>query len=260
MVLFQFFIGYMLAWTYIAGPLLTFVESQNGKGNFNLGDGFSAENLFWDPSAFWPNFFRLLTVVFFGGGFGLTYGYISKATSRYETIVISFFASLTIVLRGLFLIYIGSVFHKNSAETSQDLAIALNIIFASFYRTTFIILQLLSVFSVCFYCISWGNKLRNDPNNKMDKENNRTMLNVKWYHYFWLWLPVAIYSELLYRKIIATAFSILFYFKQIRWFEFLGISVYDKNGTNTDIGNTNLEKIGYQFLGAFLTTTVVFLS
>lgn len=218
--------AWLLAEVVLNSAILKFVERLNEKGILGMGANFSANQLFWGDG-FLLNTLRLFIVVFFAGVFGFLYGYLSRKVSASEKVIVNAINMIMAVFGAavLFLLAV-AIFHSEQlTEVNNTFGIMLHMTFSSPFYIGFIILNLLGSFAFGFYCVGLGMRTVNHPYHPWDKEKTGTLLEIKWYHYLWLWMPLGFYSQVAINLIYATGHALVTFFRNVRWFEFLGASV-----------------------------------
>jgi hypothetical protein len=201
----------LLAEGVLNGGVFFFFERLNEKGILGMGDEFSAKDLYWGDGI-GMNIFRLVIFLVFAGVFGLLYGYFSKgAVGRSERIIVNTINSMLVVY------YTPFVSSSNFGQILYTLA-------ASPFYLIFLILNLVGMFVAGFYFIKVGSKIISDPYYTMDKDKNGTLLDIKWYHYLWLWLPILVYEQAFLGLIYNIGYTLITLIKTFHWYDFLGFA------------------------------------
>jgi hypothetical protein len=74
---------------------------------------------------------------------------------------------------------------------------------------TFVILSYIAMFSSSIYFMKSGADVINDPYYTTDKSINGTLLGIKWYHFFWLFIPISIYTQVILNLIYRIGLTIV---------------------------------------------------
>lgn len=97
------------------------------------------------------------------------------------------------------------------------------------------------MFVSSFYFIKIGQNVINDPYYTNDKTKNGTLLDIKWYHYIWLSIPLGVYSQVILNLIYAVGHTIVTLISNFKWTTIFGGT--DEKGENAiDVawGNSSL--------------------
>ncbi len=247
--------SWLLAEVVLTSAIFKFIERLNEKGILGLGANFSANQIFWG-GGYLLNGLRLLIIVFFAGVFGFLYGYLSRKVSASEKVIVNTINMIMAVFGPVVLVLLAlAIFHpENLAELNSNIGLILHVIFSSPFFITLIILNLLGSFAFGFYCVGLGMKTVNNPYHTWDKEKTGTLLEIKWYHYLWLWLPIGIYSQVVVNLIYATGHAIVTFFHNMRWFEFLGATVVSEGVREQNSIDTAWGKL----IGIYIDVVIIY--
>lgn len=218
--------AWLLAEVILNSAAFDFIEKLNEKGILGMGAGFKSMQLFWGDG-FLMNLLRLLIVVSFAGLFGFLYGYLSKKVSASEKVIVNAINMIMAVFGTAILGLLAFALFRPeySGELNKSIALMLHTIFSAPFYISFILLNLAGTFAFGYYCTGIGIKTINYPYHTWDKEKSGTLLDIKWYHYLWLWMPLGFYSKVAINLLYATGHTVISFFRNVRWFEFLGVSV-----------------------------------
>lgn len=187
------FLGSAFLATVFTRPLTTFIEELNKNGVFPFGSDFSAELIIWEGGII-PNIFRIFISLYTASIFGFFFGYFSKRVKLSMKALTSIvFPFLTIIVISLFSFF-ASFF---SSEISQLYNSVIYLVFNSLFSTTLnsilSSLNLLAYIFGSFFFINIGQKVRNSDNQVYDRNKSGTLLDIKWFHYLWLQIPLHSY-------------------------------------------------------------------
>lgn len=229
----RFVSSWLLVEVVLIGAVFNFLEQLNEKGILGMGDEFTTSQLYWGEGI-GMNIFRLIIVVAFAGIFGFLYGYLSRRViSLSEKIIVNTINAFLAVFGTFFVIFLVlAIFQPEvTEEFNSSLGIILHTFTASSFYFTFLILNLIGSFVAGLYCMDAGSATINDPYYTMDREKNGTLLDIKWYHFLWLWIPIGFYGQIALNLIYATGYTLITFLKNVHWFDFLGGTVVSEDGT-----------------------------
>ncbi|MCL5029034.1 MAG: hypothetical protein M1480_08450 [Bacteroidetes bacterium] len=229
------FIAAMLLADWVLGNAVNvFIQNLNRKGLLGLGGDFQANNLIWGDSI-WLNLLHIFILAFTAGLFGFIFGYLSRRVSLSEKII---FTTLYVFIRfifiGLFSVIIDSFFPTYSAGFNNILSEAFFAITSSTFNLLVVVLGHLVMFVSSIYFMKFGSNLINDPYYSIDKSKNGTLLDIKWFHYLWLFIPIAFYSQIILNLIYLVGHTIVTLVRNFGWTTLLG-GDDGKNGNALDV-------------------------
>ena len=230
----KFLAASLLAGSVFGNAIKVFIENLNSKGLLGLGDEFSAEYLIWGDSI-WLNILHLITTGFIAGLFGFLLGYfIRKVNLSGRIIFTTLYVFFGFIFIALFSLVIDFISPDYSSEFNFILSTGFYEITSSVFKLTFAILHYLIMFASSFYFIRIGQSVINNPYHTIDKKRNGTLLDIKWYHYIWLSIPLGIYSQVILNLIYAIGHSIVTLILDFKWTTIFGGSD-EKGGNAIDI-------------------------
>ncbi len=224
----RFFAASLLSDFVLGNAINVFFENLNKKGLLGLGSDFQANQMIWGESI-WLNILHLIILGLTAGIFGFTFGYLSRRVSLSEKIIFTFFyVFIRLIFFALFSVIIE--FFIPSAATTLNEVISLTIygITSSAFNATFLIIGYIIMFASAFYFIEKGSKIINDPYYTTDKSVNGTLLDVKWYHYLWLFIPISFYTQILLNLLYKVGHTIVNLINNFKWHTIFGGSVRGK--------------------------------
>lgn len=220
----RFFAAAILADWVLGNAVNVYIERLNEKGLLGLGSDFQASYLIWGETV-WLNILHVLILAFTAGLFGFIFGYLSRKLSLSDKIL---FTTLYVLIRFLFLgiasFIIDTYFPDNSAEFNNLISEILFSISSSVFNATFVILGYIAMFTSAIHFMKSGVNVINDPFYNTDKSVKGTLLDIKWYHYFWLFIPIAIYSQIILNLIYEIGHTIVTLIHNFKWTTIFGIS------------------------------------
>ena len=89
------------------------------------------------------------------------------------------------------------------------------------------------MFFSAFFLIGKGSNVINDPYYTVDKSMNGTLLDVKWYHYLWLCIPISFYTQVLLNLLYKVGQTIVNLISNFKWLSIFGISSEKENSFDT---------------------------
>lgn len=249
--------AWLLAEVVLIGAVLNFLDRLNQKGVLGMGADFSPNQLFWGDGI-WMNIFRLVIFVFFAGVFGFLYGYLSKKITTSEKIIVNTINAFLAVFGSIFiLLLVVVIFQPGTAgEINGSIGVILNTLVSSPFYLIFLILNLVGAFAFGFWCVDLGSKTIGNPYHTMDKEKSGTLLDIKWYHYLWLWLPIGFYGQVALNLIYATGHTLITFVRNVHWFDFLGGTVVSEDGTS--VGQNSLNIAWGKLIGIYIAAVIIF--
>ena len=230
----RFLAAILLADWVIGNAIYVFIQNLNNKGLLGLGSDFQANYLIWGDTV-WLNLLHVFILALIAGLFGFIFGYLSRRTSLSDKLI---FTTLYVFIRFLFLalfsIIIETFFQNYSANFNNLLSEALYMMTSSAFNLIFIILGHLVMFASAFYFMKLGSQIINNPYYSIDKKKNGTLLDVKWYHYLWLFIPIAFYSQIILKLIYLVGHTIITLIRNFGWTTLFG-GDDGKNGNALDV-------------------------
>jgi len=226
----RFLAASLLAGAVFGGAIRVFIENLNKKGLLGLGDEFSANELIWGDSI-WLNILHIFITGIIAGIFGFLFGYLSRKVNLSGKILFTtLYVFIGFFFIALFSILIDLIFPNISSEFNFVLGTYFYTITSSAFNLTFGILNYLIMFISSFYFIKVGQAVINDPYYTTDKTQNGTLLDIKWYHYIWLSIPLGFYSQVVLNLIYFIGHTIVTLVSNFKWTTIFGGT--DDNGDN----------------------------
>ena len=226
----RFLAASLLAGAVFGGAIRVFIENLNKKGLLGLGDEFSANELIWGDSI-WLNILHIFITGIIAGIFGFLFGYFSRKVNLSGKILFTtLYVFIGFFFIALFSILIDLIFPNISSEFNFILGTYFYTITSSAFNLTFGILNYLIMFISSFYFIKVGQAVINDPYYTTDKTQNGTLLDIKWYHYIWLSIPLGFYSQVVLNLIYFIGHTIVTLVSNFKWTTIFGGT--DDNGDN----------------------------
>ncbi len=224
----KFFAAALLADFVIGSAINVFIENLNKKGVLGLGSDFQANQIVWGESV-WLNILHLAILGITAGIFGFIFGYLSKRISLPEKIIFTFFyVFIKLIFIALFSV-IFELFIPSVATTWNDvIGLSINFITSSVFNATFVILGYTLMFFSAIYFIDRGSDIINDPHFTTDKNVNGTLLDVKWYHYLWLFIPITFYIQVILNLFYQVVDTIINLVRNFKWHTLFGVSDGEK--------------------------------
>jgi hypothetical protein len=221
-----FITSWLLSEIILLGVILTFVDHLNKIGIINMGDSFSPGQVFWGYGIV-ANIIRVIIYSFFAGVFGLLYGHLvkRKCVSK-EKIFVSLINSILSVFGEILIIFLilMALGHVSGSEIKDSFTSIFSMISGSTFYTIFLLLNLVGAFIASYLSIDLSIRGDDDYESGLELyEKPGTLLNIKWYHYFWLWIPIGLYGQLILDSGLKFILSIIGFIKHVKWFEFLGV-------------------------------------
>ena len=235
----RFLAAAILADWVLGNAINVFIQNLNSQGFLGLGEEFQASFMIWGNSI-WLNILHIFILSFTAGIFGFIFGYLSRRVSSSDKII---FTTLYVFIRfvslGLFSVIIDNFFPSYSANWNQLVTETIFAITSSAFNATFIILGYIGMFASAIYFMKTGSKVINDPYYLTDKSKSGTLLDIKWYQYFWLVIPIAFYSQVILNLIYKVGYTLVSLVKNFRWSTIFGADDGDK-GNAIDIAWSSL--------------------
>lgn len=230
----RFFAAALLADFVIGSAINVFFENINKKGVLGLGSDFQANQMVWGDSV-WLNILHLAILGITAGIFGFIFGYLSKRVSLGEKIIFTFFyVFIKLIFVALFSIIIEFFIPSAAATWNDVIGSSINFITSSMFNATFVILGYILMFLSAIYFIDRGSDVINDPFYTTDKNVNGTLLDVGWYHYLWLFIPITIYMQVICNLIYQVGDTIVNLVRNFKWHTLFGFPD-GENGNALDV-------------------------
>jgi hypothetical protein len=218
----RFFFAVFFAEFVIGNGIYAFIINLDKKGLLGLDPEFDFYQMLWGDTL-WLNILHLIIIGFTAGVFGFIFGYRSRRVSLSEKIIFTFFY---VFIRLIFLVVISVVIDfflpSIAGNLNEEIGLIIYTIASSPFDATFVILGYVVMFASAFYFIDKGNKLINDPYYKTDKSINGTLLDIKWYHYLWLWIPISFCTQILLNLLYKVGHMIVTLFNNFKWHTIFG--------------------------------------
>ncbi len=223
--------------------LYRFVDELKERRLINFGEAFvSTSQLGWGDQ-FFPNLLKIVIDVSLGLLGGITVGYLITKTRLIFKFFYSFFSSFLQIFLPVLVIY-PIYFLKGNADPDTTFGSALFALVNVFVNlqpvyACFILVSFVSVFCAYFYGIKLGVQFREECLFGTDRESRDTLLDIKWYHWLWFWVPVGIYLRfilwLAYATLSATGTAVIAILKEWKWYNLLGVTDSGQE-QNHDVG------------------------
>lgn len=248
----RFLAAAILADWVLGNAVNVFIQNLNQKGLLGLGSDFQASYMIWGETV-WLNILHILVLAFTAGLFGFIFGYLSRRISLSDKII---FTTLYVFIRflflGLFSVVIDNFFPNYSANFNNLISEAFFAISSSVFNATFVILSYIAMFASSIYFMKSGANVINDPYYTTDKSVNGTLLDIKWYHYFWLFIPISFYSQIILNLIYKIGHTIVTLIQNFKWTTIFG-------GSDGDKGNALDVAWGGLFFIVLIASLVIYL-
>lgn len=230
----RFFAAALLADFVLGNAINVFIENLNKKGLLGLGPDFQAYQMIWGESV-WLNILHLIILGVTAGIFGFLFGYLLRRISLSEKIVFTFFyVFIRLIFLALFSFIIGFFIPSSAVSWNEVISLSIYVITSSAFNATFLILGYVIMFASAFYFIDKGSNIINDPYYTTDKSVNGTLLDVKWYHYFWLFIPISFYTQILLNLLYKVGHTVVSLIRNFKWHTIFGFS-FDDEGNALEI-------------------------
>jgi hypothetical protein len=224
----RFFAAAILADWVLGNAVNVFIQNLNSKGLLGLGDDFQASFIIWGNSI-WLNILHIFILAFIAGLFGFIFGYLSRRVNLSDKIIFTtLYVFIRFVFLALFSVIIDSFFPSYSANWNQLVTENIFAITSSAFNATFIIIGYIGMFSSAIYFMKSGSKVISNPYYMTDKSQNGTLLDIKWYHYFWLFIPIAFYSQILLNLLYKVGYTLVTLVKNFKWSTIIGVEDGEK--------------------------------
>jgi hypothetical protein len=246
----KFLGAYLLAGAVFGNAIRVFIETLNKKGLLGLGDEFLPNDLIWGDSI-WLNILHLIITAFIAGLFGFLFGYLTRRVNLSGKIIFTALYVFTgFIFIALFSMLIDLFLPDYSSEFNFALGTYFYTITSSAFNLTFGILNYLIMFISSFYFIKVGQAVINDPYYTTDKTQNGTLLDIKWYHYIWLSIPLGFYSQVVLNLIYFIGHTIVTLASNFKWTTIFG-------GTD-DKGENAIDVAWGKLFFIFISAIIIF--
>lgn len=226
----RFIAASLLAGAVFGNAIKVFIENLNKKGLLGLGADFSANDLIWGDSV-WLNILHLIITGIIAGFFGFLFGYLSRKVNLSGRIIFtSLYVFIGFIFLALFSIIIDLLLPSISSDFNFILSAGFYSITSSAFNLTFALLNYIIMLISSFYFIKVGQNIINDPYYTSDKTQNGTLLDIKWYHYIWLSIPIGVYSQVILNLIYAVGHTVVTLISNFKWSTIFGGT--DEKGDN----------------------------
>ncbi len=218
----RFFAAALLADFVLGNAINVFIENLNKKGLLGLGSEFQAYQMIWGETI-WLNIIHLIILALTAGIFGFIFGYLSRRVSLSEKIIFTFFyVFIRFIILALLSVFIKFFMPNDALIFNKVIGLTIYMISSSAFNATFTILSYMIMFASVFYFIDRGSKVINAPNYSKDKKANGTLLDIKWYHYLWLIIPISFYTRILLNLLYKVAYTIFTLIRNLKWYSIFG--------------------------------------
>lgn len=226
----RFIAAALLSSAVLGNAIKVFIENLNKKGLLGLGDDFSASSLIWGHSI-GLNILHLFTTGVIAAIFGFVFGYLVRKINLSGKIIFTTLYVFTgFIFIILFSILVEYLFPNQTSEFNFALSAGIYSITSSTFNLIFVILNYIVMLVSSFYFIEIGQNVINDPYFTMDKTKNGTLLDIKWYHYIWLCIPIGIYSQVFLNLFYAVGHTIVTLISKFKFSTIFGGT--DESGQN----------------------------
>lgn len=224
----RFLAAILLADWVLGNAVNVFIQNLNNKGLLGLGEDFQASFMVWGDSI-WLNILHVVILALTAGIFGFIFGYLSRRVTLSDRIIFTtLYVFIRFIFLGLFSVIIDNFFPNYSANYNQLISEAFFAITSSGFNFTFVILGYLAMFASAFYFMKSGSKVISDPYYSTDKSKNGTLLDVKWYHYLWLFIPISFYSQIILNLLYKVGNTLVTLVTNFKWYHIFGGDDGDK--------------------------------
>ena len=234
----RFLAAALLADWVLGNAVNVFIQNLNRKGLLGLGGNFESSFMVWGDSV-WVNILHILILAFTAGLFGFIFGCLSRRVSLSDKIIFTFlYVFIRFVFLGLFSLIVDNFIPSYSANWNQLVSEGFYSITSSSFNATFVILGHLVMFASAFYFMKTGGKVISDPYYTTDRIKSGTLLEVRWYHFFWLFIPISIYSQIILNLLYQVGHTIITLVRNFKWTTIFGGEDGDKgNALNVAWGS-----------------------
>jgi hypothetical protein len=215
----------------LGNAILIFIQNLHSKGLLQTSSDFQANHLIWGESI-WLNLLHVAILAFTAGLFGFIFGYLSRRLSRKEKIVYTtIYVFFKFIILAVFSVLINYFAPSFAIQWNQIFNDAFNSISSSTFDTFILLAGQVAMFVSALYFINKGCTLGADQSNLIDKEKPGTLLNVKWFHYFWLFIPFGIYSQIVLNLFFEIGNTIAIWIQNFEWISLIGGTTGENNNS-----------------------------
>lgn len=219
----RFFAALLLANAVFGNAIRVFIERLNNKGLLGLGTDFSASDLIWGDSV-WLNILHLIITGIIAGFFGFLFGYLSRRTSLSDRIIFTtLYVGMGFILLAFFSILIDWFAPSIASDFNFIISAGFYSMASSTFNLTFVLLNYIIMFASSMFFMQIGSNVISDPYYTTDKSEKGTLLDIKWYHYIWLSIPLTFYSQVILNLIYAIGHTIVTLISDFKWSTIFGV-------------------------------------
>jgi len=231
----RFLAAALLADFVLGNAINIFIGGLNSKGLLGLGADFQANFIIWGDSI-WLNVLHIIILAFIAGLFGFIFGYLLRRISLSDKIIFTFlYVFIRFIFLGLISFIIDIFFPGYSADWTKVISEAFFAISSSAFNATFVITGHIAMFASAFYFMKSGSNVINNPYYTIDKSENGTLLDIKWYHFFWLFIPISFYSQIILNLLYQIGHTFVTLIRNFEWTTIFGITSSGDKGNALDV-------------------------
>lgn len=224
----RFLAAILLADWVLGNAIDIFIQNLNNKGLLGLGGDFQATFMVWGDTV-WLNLLHLIILAFTAGLFGFLFGYLSRKVSSSERIIFTaIYVFIRFIFFGVISIIINNFFPNDSADFNQLVTEAVYAITSSGFNLAFVVLSHLAMFFSAFYLMNLGSRVISNPYYTIDQTTNGTLLGIRWYHYFWLFIPISFYSQIILNLLYRVGRTFVILATNFKWTTIFGLDDGEK--------------------------------
>lgn len=224
----RFLAAILLADLVLGNAINVFIQNLNRKGLLGLGEDFQANYMLWGDKV-WLNILHVLILSFIAGLFGFIFGYLSRRISLSDKIIFTtLYVFIKFIFIGLFSVIVDLFFPQYAANFKDIMSEAFFAITSSVFNFTFVLISYLAMFASSFYFMKSGSRIINNPYYNTDKSKNGTLLDIKWYHYLWLFIPISFYSQIILNLLYQLGHTLVSLVRNFKWTTIFGSSDGEK--------------------------------
>jgi hypothetical protein len=218
-----FFAATFLGKFFLVGGINDFIYDLNAKGLLGLGYEFIPQDWIWGNTV-WLNIIHTLILSLSAGLFGFFLSYFLCRISTTQKIIFS----TLYVFMGFFLIFLETFFEETSIVFNNIIGEGFHRISYSVFNIIFMIIGYTSQLVSSIYFMNIGESVINNPKYTIDKSDKGTLLDIKWYHYLWLWFPIAFYTRLILNMIYKLSHTVVVLVQNFKLSTVFGVSDGEK--------------------------------
>ncbi len=224
----RFLAAILLADLVLGNAINVFIQNLNRKGLLGLGEDFQANYMLWGDKV-WLNILHVLILSFIAGLFGFIFGYLSRRISLSDKIIFTtLYVFIKFIFIGLFSVIVDLFFPQYAANFKDIMSEAFFAITSSVFNFTFVVISYMAMFASSFYFMKSGSRIINNPYYNTDKSKNGTLLDIKWYHYLWLFIPISFYSQIILNLLYQLGHTLVSLVRNFKWTTIFGSSDGEK--------------------------------